>query len=895
MKRSILLLIMMIGTLFAAPHSYLPLSFEQPDGSKIEIYASGDEFHNWLHDKDNFSIVQNDEGWYVYARQDGENVAPTSLIVGQSLEHQRSLSPGVNLSPAKIAARYERLAHMRDYSNARAPHAGQLNNLVVYIRFSDDPPFSYTIPYYDDMLNNSAPNANSMKNYFIAASYDQLHIDSFHYPEPDGDVIVTYVDSHPRNYYRKQTAANPMGYNEDDYWERKDREHTLLANAIAFVAPQIPPSLILDGDNDGYVDNVCFIIQGSPDGWAELLWPHRWVLYGADAFINGKQVWDFNFQLESSLASSGASVLAHEMFHSLSAPDLYRYNDTTITPIGSWDLMAGNANPPQHMSAWMKYRYGNWLPEPPMITESGTYTLHPVASSATNNIYRVPSWNSSQSYVLEYRKPQGIYDGNIPGQGLLIYRLDPREQGNAQGPPDELYIYRPGANNTTTNGMLSMAAFSEQANRTMMNENTVPSGFLGNNAAGGLNIFNIGFAGDTISFDIRISDVQLTAPLSGHTWFGGSNKQIEWKRKSSTGTVKLEYSIDGGNSWTQIVDGAQNSGSYTWMGVPYVDSNDCYIRVSLNSNGHWDTNIEPFSIISTLDVPQTLYPANMASEVATNPLFTWQAVTGASGYYMQVADNQEFEPTIISLIDHPQAQYQAAGLSPYSTYYWRVASIGEIGISLFSDIIQFNTGALSESPETPVLMSPPHYASNVPRNPQFSWNTSALAESYWLQVASDPYFSNLAIDTPSNENSFNVQSMLAPNTIYYWRVAAVNSYSSSNYSIARRFTTGDYVSNDDELLPVAQNALSQNYPNPFNPNTQISFSLKNPSQTVSLKIFNTKGQLIRKLYQGPASGSRMTLNWDGKDDHGNATSSGIYLYRLESEEFSQTRKMLLSK
>ncbi|MCD8480295.1 MAG: GPI anchored serine-threonine rich family protein [Candidatus Cloacimonetes bacterium] len=196
-----------------------------------------------------------------------------------------------------------------------------------------------------------------------------------------------------------------------------------------------------------------------------------------------------------------------------------------------------------------------------------------------------------------------------------------------------------------------MAAFSEQANRTMMNENTVPSGFLGNNAAGGLNVFNIGYAGDTISFDIRISDVQLTAPLSGHTWFGGSNKQIEWKRKSSTGTVKLEYSIDGGNSWLQIVDGAQNSGSYTWMGVPYVDSNDCYIRVSLNSNGHWDTNIEPFSIISTLDVPQTLYPANMASEVATNPLFTWQAVTGASGYYMQVADNPEFEPTIISLID----------------------------------------------------------------------------------------------------------------------------------------------------------------------------------------------------------------------------------------------------
>jgi hypothetical protein len=42
---------MTLAVLAAAPHSYLPLSFEQPDGSIVELYASGDEFHNWLHDK----------------------------------------------------------------------------------------------------------------------------------------------------------------------------------------------------------------------------------------------------------------------------------------------------------------------------------------------------------------------------------------------------------------------------------------------------------------------------------------------------------------------------------------------------------------------------------------------------------------------------------------------------------------------------------------------------------------------------------------------------------------------------------------------------------------------------------------------------------------------------
>ncbi|MDD3534184.1 MAG: M6 family metalloprotease domain-containing protein, partial [Candidatus Cloacimonetes bacterium] len=588
--------------LFAAPHRFLPQEVQQPDGSSLTVYASGDEFHNWLHDKDFYSIIQDDQGWYVYATQDGERVAPTELKVGRDLPSQRSLSPGVNLSQRLIKERYERMASMRDYSNARSPHQGDFNNLVVFIRFSDDTEFTQQIGTYDHMFNNNAANANSMKNYFQAASYGQLTVDSSFYPTPVEGQILSFVDSHPRNYYRKQTASNPIGYDEDDYYERTAREHTLLANAVASVANQIPSSLAVDGDNDGYVDNVCFIIRGATEGWAELLWPHRWVLYGANAYINGAQVWDFNFQLENSLSSSAASVLSHEMFHSLSAPDLYRYVDTTIDPIGSWDLMSGNTNPPQHMSVWMKKKYGNWVSDIPWITESGTYTLNSVASSSTNNIYRVASWVSGESYILEYRKSHGIYDGNIPGNGLLVYRLDTSINGNADGPPDELYIYRPGANNTTTNGALSQAAFSQQNGRTMMTEYTIPSGFSRNNSRGGLYLYNVGEAGETISFDIRISNVQLSYPRGGETLFGGTNKQIKWIAKSSVGTVKLEFSSNDGNTWTQIADGVHNSGSYTWMNIPSLDSEQCRVRITTNSNGHSDSSMENFSIISSMAV-----------------------------------------------------------------------------------------------------------------------------------------------------------------------------------------------------------------------------------------------------------------------------------------------------
>jgi M6 family metalloprotease-like protein len=881
--------------LMAAPHSFLPLDVSQPDGSQIRIYASGDEFHNWLHDEDNYTIVKDDAGRYVYAAQDGEKVAATALVVGVANPAQRSLAKGINLSERLIEAKYEHLASMRDYSNARSPHTGDFDNLVVYIRFSDSPNFMYPNSYYDNIFNNTAPNANSMKNYFLAASYDQLSVDSYFFPAPNGDVIVSYIDSHPRSYYQPLSPSNPNGYDEEDYWARTDREHTLLANASAHVASLIPGSINVDGDGDGYVDNVCFIIQGSPDGWAQLLWPHRWVLYGADAYIQGARVWDFNFQLESSLGSSGASVLAHEMFHSLGAPDLYRYNTTNITPIGSWDLMASNTNPPQHMSAWMKHRYGEWLPTPPMITESGTYTLHPVASSATNNAYRIQSWRSTDSYVLEYRKPHGLYDTTLPGQGLLVYRLNTGVEGNADGPPDELYIYRPNGVNNNTNGMLSRAAMSVQNNRTMMTESTNPSGFTTQDYPGGLYLYDVGHAGETITFSVRITDIQLSSPIGGETWFAGTTKPITWVARNSTGTVNIEFSSDGGNNWQTIATGAHNNGSYNWTNLPAVTSAQCYIRITHNASGHTDTSLQAFEIISELAIPEVLYPANGELNVPTNPLFDWSAVAGADSYHFQLSTDPEFSSTVMSLVNHGANSYQATGLSPFSTYYWRIAAAGEIGSSLYSEAYEFTTGPLSETPHVPQLLNPVNYASNQPRNAMLNWQASYLAESYWVQVSSNPFFSSIVFEAEGISNTFVETALLPGGSGFYWRVAAQNGFANSNFSGAFRFSTGDWVDSEDLLNPVAITALKQNRPNPFNPQTTINFSLKNPNSHASLKIFNTKGQMVRNLYSGIPGSTELNLVWDGRDDEGQALSSGIYLYRLENESKQLTRKMILSK
>lgn len=83
--------------------------------------------------------------------------------------------------------------------------------------------------------------------------------------------------------------------------------------------------------------------------------------------------------------------------------------------------------------------------------------------------------------------------------------------------------------------------------------------------------------------------------------------------------------------------------------------------------------------------------------------------------------------------------------------------------------------------------------------------------------------------------------------------------------------------------------LYQNYPNPFNPNTNIEFSISKKS-LVELIIFDVKGKEISKLVNGNLEAGVYRYNYDGSH-----LSSGVYFYKLITENFSQTRKMILLK
>jgi hypothetical protein len=102
------------------------------------------------------------------------------------------------------------------------------------------------------------------------------------------------------------------------------------------------------------------------------------------------------------------------------------------------------------------------------------------------------------------------------------------------------------------------------------------------------------------------------------------------------------------------------------------------------------------------------------------------------------------------------------------------------------------------------------------------------------------------------------------------------------------------------LNPIpSETQLLPNYPNPFNPETWIPFELSQDAKVV-ISIYDVSGQQVRTFPIGfkPAgiySSAERAIHWDGRNTNGESVSSGVYFYRLQAGDYSQTRKMVILK
>ncbi|HUG39832.1 MAG TPA: M6 family metalloprotease domain-containing protein [Longimicrobiales bacterium] len=303
---------------------------------------------------------------------------------------------------------------------------GELRIPVIAVRYADvEAPFP-VLALANRLFGASRGDSVTLSDYWREVSGGLLEVDG---------IVTSWVPV--RKPARHFLARKEYG------WGRFGRVAELLRQALDYVDPSLdfslfdndgPDGVPNSGDDDGYVDFVAFFYATdcSAGGREGGIWPHRGTMspYETDdVSANGGRIRIADYvilpaQDPRTCGPAHVGVLAHETAHGFGLPDLYDY-DGSSRGIGSWGLMGtgSHASPhsPAHLSPWSKEQLG-WV----RVDRLGPWqpaVLPPVQRSG--RVLRYDLDDATGRYLLlENRSFQGS-DRDLPGHGLLIWRIDP--------------------------------------------------------------------------------------------------------------------------------------------------------------------------------------------------------------------------------------------------------------------------------------------------------------------------------------------------------------------------------------------------------------------------------------------------------------------------------------
>ncbi len=427
-------------------------------GEKAYYYESGNEYSSYLHDNEGYVLLKDEKaGTLEYAKNEG-GVPTESGISYKDRENAVSIrmrASDIDYTNEEVQESLKGLEGMSVVESRPVLASGndqsKITNLVVFISFSGD-----NYQPSNEIVSTFNGSSTSLKSYYQVMSNNAITVNS-QIPYKS-NVVYVYEDEHTWSYYNTNSS------------NRWSRESTLVSNAIKSATTyfSLPAGTNLDINDDGYIDSVSIIVSGSPSKtWGSLLWPHSTNLDSIDGtntstVVNGKKVGNFSFNFEETL---DLGVLCHETAHVLGAPDLYHYGtngeqNQDIMTVGKWDLMEYNLEMPQYMLTYMRKNYIGGIGDKQIvdITENGVYSLAPVSNATSLNdviAYKIPT-SKDEYFMVEYRKVTNSgYDSQIPGSGLIIYRIkEPEDFQNSDGnmnavyrgtgaKADEVFIFRP--------------------------------------------------------------------------------------------------------------------------------------------------------------------------------------------------------------------------------------------------------------------------------------------------------------------------------------------------------------------------------------------------------------------------------------------------------------------
>lgn len=232
------------------------------------------------------------------------------------------------------------------------------------------------------------------------------------------------------------------------------------------------------------------------------------------------------------------------------------------------------------------------------------------------------------------------------------------------------------------------------------------------------------------------------------------------------------------------------------------------------------------------------------------------------------------------------------GGAHYEDVYFYNDSLGW-AVGNWGAIIHTTDGGGGSLLPTPALLLPTTTDTLAVSDTLLSWNGVPTATHYEVQIALDSAFSSIVVDSKSVKDTslalsglFN--TILNPDTKYFWRVKALSGNGFSQFSEIWSFIVGTLTSVNKATIPHTF-SLSQNYPNPFNPTTVINYALPKRSH-VTLIIYDDLGRKVETLVDHEQNAGNYSVDFNAS-----RLPSGAYFYRIQAGNFNLTKKLLLLK
>ena len=143
-----------------------------------------------------------------------------------------------------------------------------------------------------------------------------------------------------------------------------------------------------------------------------------------------------------------------------------------------------------------------------------------------------------------------------------------------------------------------------------------------------------------------------------------------------------------------------------------------------------------------------------------------------------------------------------------------------------------------------------------------------------------------------NEDGFGDPNnmVLFPNVVFGGNLYAGTGNEVTGGEIWRGELTGDVEESTEPLSDVY--TLGQNHPNPFNAGISIRYALPQEG-FVTLTIYNVSGQKVRTLVDETKQVGEHTVSWNSLDEAGNEVATGVYFYKFQVGDYTETKKMIL--